>query len=296
MFGLENLPSFGGRARTREATAVVTGAGSGIGRAFALEIAHRGGTVICADIDESRAVRTVALIERDHPGHAYAFACDVADRDAVESLARYAEAAFAGPPSLVVNNAGIGSGGMRVGETGFDTWERVVGVNLWGVVNGCEIFAPLLRSAGRGGFINVASAAAFGTAPGMGVYNATKAGVLALSETMAAEFSDTDIAVTVLCPTFVRTNVIADGITTRAAAQIAEKGMRWGGFSPDRVARITLDAHDHGRLHVLPQLDAKFIWFVKRLFPAQYTMIMGLLERLVAMTDSESAGQHRAEV
>ncbi|WP_328396439.1 SDR family NAD(P)-dependent oxidoreductase [Nocardia sp. NBC_00416] len=275
------FPPCGGTPRTRGARAVVTGAGSGIGRAFARELAARGGQVVCADIDEVRAAETVAAIEREHPGAAHAFRCDVARRADMEVLAHFAESVLDGPISLVINNAGVGIGGKAVGDIGFADWEWALGINLWGVVHGCEIFAPRLRAAGRGGIINVASAASFAAAPSMAVYNTSKAGVLALSETMAAEFSGTDIAVTVLCPTFVRTNVARDGRITTGSRDLADTLMRWTGFSPERVARIALDAHDRGRLHVLPQPDAQLIWLLKRAFPAQYTAVAGLLERLL---------------
>ncbi|MGY1979604.1 SDR family NAD(P)-dependent oxidoreductase [Nocardia gipuzkoensis] len=286
MFGLDKLVALGRARRTHGARAVVTGAGSGIGRAFALEIAARGGRVICADIDEARADETVALIERTHPGAAHAFRCDVAQREDVELLARFAETLFERPVSLVVNNAGVGIGGKPVGRIGFDDWQWALGINLWGVVHGCEVFAPRLRAAGHGGIINVASAAGFAAAPSMAAYNVSKAGVLSLSETMAAELSGSGVAVTVLCPTFVRTNVARDGRITRESAQLADFLMRWTGFSPERVARTALDAHDRGQLYVLPQLDAHVVWLLKRYFPAQYTFVLGLLDRLLPQEDT----------
>ncbi|RJO69861.1 SDR family NAD(P)-dependent oxidoreductase [Nocardia panacis] len=294
MFGLEKLLPIERRPRrTQGARAVVTGAGSGIGRAFALELAARGGAVICADIDEARAAATVALIEAHHPGRAHAIGCDVARREDVEILARFADSIFDAPVTLVVNNAGVGIGGKPVGEIGFADWEWTLGINLWGVVHGCEIFTPRLRAAGRGGIINVASAAAFAAVPEMAAYNVSKAAVLALSETMAAELAPAGIAVTVLCPTFVKTNVAKDGRITAQAMGLAENLMRWTGFSPQRVARTALDAHDRGQLHVLPQLDAHLVWLLKRCFPAQYTYALGLLERILPHADSAT---HRPAV
>ncbi|WP_372440749.1 SDR family NAD(P)-dependent oxidoreductase [Nocardia acididurans] len=283
--------ALGGSRRSHGARAVVTGAGSGIGRAFALELAARGGEVVCADIDKDRADETVRLIERTHGGAAYAFFCDVAERADVERLAAYADEVFGGPPSLVVNNAGVGIGGKPVGEIGFGDWEWALGINLWGVVHGCEIFAPRLRAAGRGGIVNVASPAGFAAAPGMAVYNTSKAAVLSLSETMAAELAGSGVAVTVLCPTFVKTNVVADGRITSGPSQLADSLMRWTGFSPERVVRGALDAHDHGRLYVLPQLDARLVWQLKRTFPATYTQALGLLNRFLPQSDSANSLQ-----
>ncbi|UGT43862.1 SDR family NAD(P)-dependent oxidoreductase [Nocardia yamanashiensis] len=281
--------ALGGPRRSHHAKAVVTGAGSGIGRAFALELAARGGEVLCADIDKERADETVRLIEREHGRTAHSLFCDVSRREDVESLALHAELVFGGPPTLVINNAGVGIGGKPVGDIGLDDWRWALGINLWGVVHGCEIFAPQLRAAGRGGIINVASAAGFAAAPGMAAYNVSKAGVVSLSETMAAELSGTGVTVTALCPTFVKTNVVADGRITSGSSRLAGELMRRTGFSPERVAATTLDAHDRGALYVLPQLDAQLVWQLKRHFPALYTRALGVLNRVLPQDDPAGA-------
>ncbi|WP_032368292.1 SDR family NAD(P)-dependent oxidoreductase [Rhodococcoides fascians] len=283
MFGLKSTPSL-----SYGADAVVTGAGSGIGRAFALELARRGGRVVCADISLERAEETVRLLE----GRGYAVRCDVAVRSQVEDLALFAELEFGGAPTLVINNAGVGIGGQPIGNVGFDDWNWALGINLWGVIHGCETFVPQLRSAGRGGIINVASAAGFAAAPAMGPYNVGKAGVMSLSETLAAELSGTGVRVSVLCPTFVKTNVAIDGRITDRSSALAAQLMRWTGFSPDRVAAGTLDAIDKGRLYVVPQLDAKAIWLAKRLAPSLYTRGAGLLNRVIPSEPSGPARIH----
>lgn len=265
--------------RSQRADAVVTGAGSGIGRSFAIELARRGGRVVCADIDPVRAKETAALVGRAG-GAALDVACDVSDEGQVRDLADCSENWFGNTASLVINNAGIGAGGNVIGATAMRDWRSTLSVNLWGVIHGCEVFAPRLRARGNGGVINVASAASFGAAPRMGAYNVSKAGVLALSETLAAELSGTGVAVTVLCPTFVKTNIVDNPHIEESAAKLAANLMKWTGISPDSVARTTLDAHDRGRLYVLPQLDAKVAWRVKRAMPGPYTRALGLVERL----------------
>ncbi|ALR13381.1 short-chain dehydrogenase [Mycobacteroides saopaulense] len=267
-----------------KAKAVVTGAGSGIGRAFAVELARRGGLVLCADINAERAAETVAEINRLSAGCARAVTCDVASRSQVEALVLEAQDFFSGPPTLVINNAGVGIGGKPVGEIGLDDWNWALGINLWGVIHGCELFTPLLRGAGRGGIINVASAAGFAAGPSMASYNVSKAGVMSLSETLAAELSGTGINVTVLCPTVVKTNIFKDGRLTGVevgASGLLDRIIELTGFSPEKVAVRTLDAHDRGRLYVLPQFDANVIWHLKRHFPTPYTRGAGLLGRLL---------------
>jgi NAD(P)-dependent dehydrogenase (short-subunit alcohol dehydrogenase family) len=267
--------------RTHQASAIVTGAGSGIGRAFALELGRRGGRVVCSDINLSTAEETVSLIHAQG-GKALAVRCDVTQLIEVEQLADQAEQWFAGPISLVINNAGVGAGGQRVGESSMADWQWVMNINMWGVIHGCHVFAPRLRAQGRGGIINVASTASFAAAPLMGAYNASKAAVLALSETLAAEFAGTDVAVTALCPTIVKTNIFADGRIDAAQGPLLDRLIKLTGVSADGVAITTLNALDRGQLYVMPQFDARMIWRFKRLMPRLYTRGAGLISRFTA--------------
>jgi NAD(P)-dependent dehydrogenase (short-subunit alcohol dehydrogenase family) len=265
--------------RSRDAAAVITGAGSGIGAAFAVELAKRGGRVVCSDIDEVSARTTADAIVADG-GQATSLRCDVSQIDDVAMLAREAQTWFGGPPTVVINNAGVGAGGLPIGEVDLDDWNWVLNVNLWGPIYGCHVFAPILREAGYGGIINVASAAAFGAAPGMAAYNVSKAGVLSLSETLSAELAGTGVAVTVLCPTFVKTNIVESGRITDKSTQMADRLMRWIGFSPEKVARMCLDTNDRGGLYCMPQPDARIGWGIKRFTPTVYTRAVGLTTRV----------------
>ena len=269
------------RKISSQACAVVTGAGagSGIGRAFALEIAARGGRVVCSDIRLETAQETADSIAAGG-GEALAVLCDVSELKSVEALARKAEQWLDGPVDLVINNAGVGAGGKPVGEIPMEDWQWVLGANLWGVVHGCHVFAPRLRALKRGGIVNVCSTASFAAAPMMGPYNVSKAAVLALSETLAAELSGSGVSISALCPTFVQTNITRDGRISGKSTQLADKLMRWTGISASRVARTTLDALDRGQLYVLPQLDARLIWRLKRYVPAGYARGLGLIGRL----------------
>jgi NAD(P)-dependent dehydrogenase (short-subunit alcohol dehydrogenase family) len=265
--------------RSHDAAAVITGAGSGIGRAFAVELARRGGRVVCSDLDEASARATADAIVASG-GRATSVRCDVSRVEDVQQLADEAQSWLDGPPTLVVNNAGVGAGGLPIGAIELDDWNWVLGINLWGPIHGCHVFTPILRKAGKeAGIINVASAAAFGAAPGMAAYNVSKAGVLSLSETLAAELSGTGISVTVLCPTFVKTNIIESGRISAQSTQLAGKLMRWTGFSPERVARTCLDTNDRGGLYCMPQPDARIGWGIKRFTPTVYTRAVGLTIR-----------------
>jgi NAD(P)-dependent dehydrogenase (short-subunit alcohol dehydrogenase family) len=270
---------FGSDKRSRDAAAAITGAGSGIGAAFAVELAKRGGRVVCSDIDETAARATADAIVADG-GQATSLRCDVSQMDDVALLAKASQDWFGGAPTVAINNAGVGAGGLPIGEVSIDDWNWVLNVNLWGPIHGCHVFAPILREAGYGGIINVASAAAFGAAPGMAAYNVSKAGVLSLSETLAAELSGTGVNVTVLCPTFVKTNIVESGRISDKSTQMASRLMRWTGFSPERVARTCLDTLDRGGLYCMPQPDARIGWGIKRFTPTLYTRAVGLATRV----------------
>lgn len=281
------------RPVTKGASAVVTGAGSGIGRAFAIELAKRGARVVCSDIDEASAKETVALVEAAG-SIGLAVRCDVAGSEEVAGLRDRCVEWFDGAPTLLINNAGIGAGGHTVGHTPLEEWERTLRINLWGVIHGCHHFLPAMKSAGRGGVVNVASAAGFAAGPRMAAYNVSKAGVMSLSETLAAELAGTGVRVTVLCPTFVRTNIFSGELIDRAASGAAARIADVVGMSPEKVARMTLDGHDKGRLYVVPQLDARAIWLSKRLTPAAHARIGGLLARVAPFSteaDPEGADQ-----
>ncbi|UXA20597.1 SDR family oxidoreductase [Mycobacterium sp. SMC-4] len=270
--------------RTQAADAVITGAGSGIGAAFAAELARRGGRVVCSDIDPDAASTTADTL-RAGGAQAHALRCDVTDVAEVRRLAEESQSWFGGPPTLVINNAGVGAGGTVIGATDLAVWQRVLEINLWGPIHGCHVFAPILREAGRpAGIINVASAAAFGAAPGMAAYNVSKAGTLSLSETLAAELAGTGVNVTVLCPTFVKTNIVTSGgdagVISAQSRDLAEQLMRWIGFSPERVARTCLDTLDRGGLYCMPQPEARIGWGIKRFTPTVYTRAAGLTTRV----------------
>lgn len=237
---------------------------------------------MCSDIDQTAAQKTADAIT-EQGGKAIAIRCDVSRFDEVQALAEQSQAWFAAAPTLVINNAGVGAGGAAIGDAPLDDWAWTLGINLWGPIHGCHVFTPILRDAesrAPRGIINVASAAAFGAAPGMAAYNVSKAGVLSLSETLAAELAGTPVRVTVLCPTFVKTNILESGRISEQSGELAAKLMRWTGLSAEKVARTCLDAHDRGELYCMPQFDAKVGWNIKRLAPQAYTRTAGLLSRI----------------
>jgi NAD(P)-dependent dehydrogenase (short-subunit alcohol dehydrogenase family) len=193
-------------------TAVVTGAASGIGLGLARTFARQGMAVVLCDIRGDRLDAALAEV-RGLSGRAIAVITDVSDRAAVEHAAREAQKAF-GAVHVVCNNAGVTMHGKSVAELAPREWDWIVGVNLYGVIHGTQIFLPLIRSHGdEGHVVNTASIAGFQVRPGRrsGAYAATKYAVVALSESLAQDLAGTPIGVSVLAPAAVNTQIYRSG-------------------------------------------------------------------------------------
>src|SRR5690554_1382398 len=254
--------------------AVITGAGSGLGRAIALEVAGRGGSILVADIHEGRVEETASLI-RSLGSRAETIVADVTKLEDVEAMAEAMDRAFGGV-DLVVNNAGVAVAGP-VGEVPLEDWRWILEINLMGVVHGCHVFAPRLKAQKSGFILNVASNAGIASLPEMGPYNVSKAGVVALSETLYSELGQHGIGVSALCPTFFKTNLLE---TMRAPdASQHEKASRFferSKITAEEVAKIALDGLEAGDPIIIPQADGRVVHALKRLSPKLY---FGLLTR-----------------
>ncbi|OBJ01724.1 short chain dehydrogenase [Mycobacterium alsense] len=188
----------------------VTGAGSGIGRAAAFAFAREGAELVVSDVDEATVKETAAeIVARGGVAHAYVL--DVSDADAVEAFAERVSAEH-GVPDIVVNNAGIGAAGSFL-DTPAEEWDRVLDINLGGVVNGCRSFGRRLVERGTGGYIvNVASMAAYAPLQSLNAYCTSKAATYMFSDCLRAELDAAGIGLTTICPGVINTNIIS---TTR---------------------------------------------------------------------------------
>lgn len=254
--------------------AVVTGAGSGLGRAFVLELAKRGARVVASDIDLA-GVEETARLARERGAEVTVARCDVAESADVEALAETAQRALGGV-DLMVNNAGVAVAG-EVGAVALEHWRWIVSINLMGVVHGCHVFAPLLKRQRGGHVINVASAAGLVAAPSMAAYNATKFGVVGLSEALYQELRPHGVGVTVLCPTFFPTNILASGRgdADPRMLKLVGKLMAKSKLDANGVARAALEAADAGDLYCVPMADGRAMWALKRLSPEQWYRRVG---------------------
>ena len=235
--------------------AVVTGGGSGIGRALALAFAREGARVVLADLDET-AMESVAGEARTLGVDALPVRTDVSDLGSVQALADRAWQAFGGV-HIVCNNAGVALWGGLERATHRD-WQWAIGVNLWGVIHGVETFVPRMIAGGEPGHIvNTASMAGLIASQGLGVYNTTKYAVVGLSETLVKDLKPYRIGVTVLCPMGVQTR-IRDSERNRPVALRNDGGASGGEveligryLAPERVADMVLDAVRRDELYVI---------------------------------------------
>ena len=235
--------------------------------------------MLVSDVDGAAAERTAKEI-KDARGQADFMACDVSKLSEVEALAAKADGLF-GDTDVLVNNAGVAAAGP-MGVMPMTDWEWVMNINLWGPIYGCHLWVPRMKKAGRGHILNVASIAGVASAPMMGPYNVSKAGVISLSETLAAELEKDGIGVTVLCPFFFQTNVMKSSRRTGPATTLdgaAEQLMRDSKLKADDVARIALDACEEGRLYCMAHREAKAIWAMKRVSGERFRKVVKLLER-----------------
>jgi NAD(P)-dependent dehydrogenase (short-subunit alcohol dehydrogenase family) len=251
------------------ATALVTGAGSGIGRATALALAAKGATVLCVDLDLAAAQKTAAACEEAGAPSASAHAADVSDRAALERLAGEVEREH-GALDVLVNNAGVGMTGRFLDMSERD-WTWIRGVNLDGVINGCAAFAPAMVEAGRGHVVNVSSGLGYtptATEPG---YVTTKAAVLALSQCLRADWAKAGVGVSAICPGVINTPIIDStrflGEAGSPERQERTKKVFRKGHKPEQVADAIVDAVERDRAVVPVGFEAKAGWYLHRLAP-----------------------------
>ena len=259
-----------GRVDLPGALALVTGAGSGIGRSTAVLLARRGASVLAVDIDEVAAERTAAECREAGSAIAGARRVDVADRAAMEALADEVHGTH-GPLDVLVNNAGVGLTG-RFTDTSLDDWAWIRSINLDGVVHGCALFGPPMLRRGHGHVVNVSSALGYVATVTEPHYVTTKAGVLALSQCLRADWRRDGVGVSAVCPGVVDTPIITERTRFRGDQASARKRRRTErvfqrGHRPEQVAAAIVDAIERDRAVVPVGWEARTGWFLHRFGP-----------------------------
>jgi NAD(P)-dependent dehydrogenase (short-subunit alcohol dehydrogenase family) len=261
---------------------VITGAGSGIGRATALLFARLGAKVHASDLDTNSVEHVRAEIEAGG-GTAVAHPLDVTDADAVEAFAERVFAAEGGV-DILHNNAGIGHT-ATVEDTMLEDWRRVIEVNLMGTIHGVHAFVPRMLRQGRPAHVvNTASMAGLVASAELAPYSTSKFAVVGLSEALNAELAPKGIHVTALCPGIIDTEIVRTATYRGEIAQHAQRVQQFyrdRGASPDVVARAVAQAVRKKRLiqptpysHVMPA------WILHRVSPRASQVVSRLMPRL----------------
>ncbi len=256
----------------------LTGGASGLGRALAERYARSGWRVCIGDLDEARCAEALAAI-RVHSPASHALACDVTREADLQAAADWLQREWGGV-DVVVNNAGVAQMG-GIGETALSDWQWIVDINLLGVVRGCKVFAPLLKAQGGGQLVNIASMAGLVHMPHAGAYNATKAAVVALSETLQLELEADGIRTSVVCPAFFRTDLARNMRAARPELEgMTRRLVEHARIGADEIAARIQTGIERGDPVILTHPEARRFWRLKRLLP--HSMYLALMRRQLA--------------
>jgi NAD(P)-dependent dehydrogenase (short-subunit alcohol dehydrogenase family) len=266
--------------------AFVTGAASGLGFAIAECLACEGWTLGLLDLSAERLEQAVSDLRRSGAREVTGFPGDVASPSVVagavgDFVARH------GGLDVLVNNAGVAVAGA-VELTAVEDWRWIVDINLLGVVWGCRAALPALKRQGRGLVLNVASSAGFAAAPQMAAYNVTKAGVIALSETLVAELAGTGLQVSVAMPGFFRTHLLDGMRAPPEENRLAHQLMDHSGHDPAEAANALLGAAAAGQTWIVWPREYRLAWRLKRWFPGWF------LRRVRAFRDAQVRRANRS--
>jgi NAD(P)-dependent dehydrogenase (short-subunit alcohol dehydrogenase family) len=267
--------------------AAITGGGSGIGRALAIELASRGCHVALSDIDEEGLAETVVLVEqaaRTAPVKVSSAHVDVADRDAVESWAADVVAEF-GHVNLIFNNAGVALS-ANVTAMGYDSFRWLMDINFWGVVNGTLAFLPHLKASGDGHVINISSVFGLLGIPSQSAYNAAKFAVRGFTDALRTELDieRCGVSATTIHPGGIRTNIARnarfefaeheEAVDAEQAAVDFEKLTR---TTPEKAAKLIIGAVEKNKRRALIGPDAHLFDAAARLSPRGSQWALGKL-------------------
>ncbi|AUM11889.1 SDR family oxidoreductase [Ketobacter alkanivorans] len=251
----------------------ITGGASGLGKAMALRYATAGWRVAIADINDERGAETLKELQA-LTGDAFYQKVDVRDAAAIEAW-RDAIIERWGQVDAVINNAGIASHG-GIAESSLEDWDFAIDINLMGVVRGCKLFSQVMKQQGFGHIVNIASMAGLIHSPEMNSYNATKAAVVALSETMLFELAPFGIGITVVCPGFFQTNLAESTRSPDNHAQAhVSKMLATSDITADDIADQVFAAVANKQFMLLPHKSYRNTWYWKRFMPTLYNNKMG---------------------
>jgi NADP-dependent 3-hydroxy acid dehydrogenase YdfG len=253
--------------------AIITGAGSGIGKGLAEELAGRRAYVVISDINIQRIQRVADDIVRSD-GNVTAIKLDVSDYTAVKKMIDDTVAAH-GRIDYIFNNAGIAIGGPAK-DFSIDDWRNVIDVNLNGVIYGVAVAYPIMVNQGFGHIINTASIAGLAPLLGIASYVTSKYGVVGLSNALRIEGANHGVKVSVVCPGYVRTSIFNDSKNINIDRQNLEPFPDRMGVTPEECAKMILRGVERNDAFILVTAFAKFLWALNRVSPG---LVIGIMKR-----------------
>src|SRR4051812_35301394 len=263
-------------------TAVITGAGSGMGRALAHQLARRGCPVVIGDVDDAGLAET----ERSISGPVLARRLDVSDREAQLALAGEVREWSPAPLGAVFNNAGVTLSQTVEGVTDED-FRWIVDINFWGVVHGTKAYLPWLLEQNDGAVVNTSSVFGLIGWPTQATYNATKFAVRGFTEALRHELRGTGVRAVSVHPGGVNTSIVrnarfhVDDLGRDSQEQMQEEFEQVAHLSPDKAARIIVRGVERGRNRILVGNDAYAVDLLQRFVPERYFDVIKRLEPFV---------------
>ena len=244
--------------------AFITGAGSGLGRELALKLAAENWNIGITDINENAIAESKKMIE-EKGGKAWTFVFDVSQKEAYQKAFEEFTTTTGGI-DVIINNAGVGDGGL-FGEYSLKSWDWITGINQMAVVYGSHFAIPFMKAQGSGHIINIASAAGYANMPNMSMYNVTKAAVISLSESLYPEITPFGIGISVVMPTFFRSNIMQHAQGSEESTTIGKILAEKASIPPSVVAEKILVQAGASKFHIFHPFQAYLAWYFKRLFP-----------------------------
>jgi NAD(P)-dependent dehydrogenase (short-subunit alcohol dehydrogenase family) len=253
---------------------LITGATSGMGEALAMQFSACGFRVAVASRNPTKVAATCEKV-RAAGGEPLAITLDVNQQEHFTATAIQVDDAWGGL-DILINNAGILTAGKAL-DMGISEWERAINTDLWGVIHGCRHLLPLLVNSGGGHVANVASSAGLLGVPDLASYGVSKAGVVSLSESLAVELAENNIHVTVSCPTVFKSDLTTGdkgALMTGVTAEGLKKDQAASSVTSEDVAAHLIKRMAKQRMYSLPQFDARIQWFLSRLLPETFRLVL----------------------
>lgn len=250
----------------------ITGGGSGLGRAIALFYAEKGSKVAIGDIDQSGLEETKRqLLEKTQD--VLAIHCDTTDLASLTQAKEQIVSAWQGL-DVLFNNAGVAGKHGAVEVNSIDDWNKVLEINLLGVVRGCMAFIELFKQQKSGAIVNTASMAGLLTPPEGAIYNVSKSAVIALTETLQYELAPFNVTAHAVCPAFFKTNLTSSMESNPQAKRFIEREMDKSTIKASDVARMIFEQVENNQLMLLTHPRERRLWRLKRVLPNMYENMM----------------------